>query len=96
MTARHGATFGRNTTTGCLEDVFELQEELTHSIVAAIAPEIDVAEEQRVAHQVLGNVTAYDLALRASMDGREGYEKSDRTLLDRAIGEGEQAVALEL
>jgi len=77
------------------EDIFELQEELTQSIVAAIAPEIDIAEEQRAARHRPADLTAYDLALRAWAHGVEGYERSERTLLEQAISEAERALAID-
>ena len=47
-----------------LTDIFELQGELTRSIVASIAPQIELTERARVRPRP-NNFDAYDLALRA-------------------------------
>jgi adenylate cyclase len=78
-----------------LEDIFAVQEELTRSIVAAIAPEINVAEELRALRRKPDNLTAYEIALRANAYGLEAYQKQDRALFDRSIAEAEQALAID-
>ncbi len=50
---------------GALEDVFDLQDRVTDEVVAAIAPEIQAAEQQRVARKHPSNLTSYDQILRA-------------------------------
>ena len=50
---------------GALEDVFALQDQVTARVVAAIAPEISAAEQQRVSRKPPGNLTSYDQVLRA-------------------------------
>jgi adenylate cyclase len=50
---------------GALEDVFDLQDRMTASVVAAIEPTVRVAEIQRAKRKPAENLQAYDLLLRA-------------------------------
>ena len=50
---------------GSLEDVFELQDQVTTSVVSAIAPKITQAEIERARRKSAGSLDAYDLYLRA-------------------------------
>ena len=78
-----------------LEDVFAVQEELTQSIVAAIAPQIDVAEQEKARRRRPENLTAYEMAVRAFAKAAEANRKSDRTLRDAAIDESRAALAID-
>ena len=48
-----------------LEDIFDLQEEITSNVVASIAPQIEMAEMARVRGSGQANFSSYDLALKA-------------------------------
>jgi TolB-like protein/cytochrome c-type biogenesis protein CcmH/NrfG len=48
-----------------LIDVFEVQDEITQTIVGTIEPELYVAEEQRAKRKAPGNLDAWDLVMRA-------------------------------
>jgi TolB-like protein len=50
---------------GTLEDVFDLQDRMTASVVAAIEPNVRAAEIQRAQRKPAANLHAYDLLLRA-------------------------------
>ena len=50
---------------GTLEDVFDLQDQVTASVVAAIEPNLLKAEIQRAQRKPTENLQAYDLMLRA-------------------------------
>jgi len=50
---------------GGLEDVFDLQDKITESVVGAIEPTLRKAEIQRVRRKPVENLDAYDLYLRA-------------------------------
>jgi hypothetical protein len=50
---------------GSLEDVFDLQDQITTSVVTAIAPKITQAEIERTRRKPAENLDAYDLHLRA-------------------------------
>jgi TolB-like protein/class 3 adenylate cyclase/Tfp pilus assembly protein PilF len=49
---------------GALEDVFELQDHVTSSVVAAIAPKVEQAEIERSKRKPTNNFDAYDYYLR--------------------------------
>ena len=73
---------------GALEDVFDLQDQVTASVVGLIAPRVEQAEIERVRRKAIGNLTAYDLLLRAQALmrtlRREDIEQALR-LLRRAV-----------
>jgi adenylate cyclase len=50
---------------GGLEDVFDLQDKITASVVGAIEPTLRKAEIERARHRPVENLDAYDLYLRA-------------------------------
>ena len=77
-----------------LEDIFAVQEELTHSIVVAIAPHIEAAEREKLRHRP-GNLSAYEIAVRAYAKVWEAYGKSDTALCNDAIAEARAALALD-
>ncbi len=65
----------------CVEDIFELQDEITSSVVGAIAPQITQAELERASKDRNVQFSSYDLALRAmalfhegGFSSKEGYE----------------------
>jgi adenylate cyclase len=73
---------------GDLKDVFELQDRITETVVAAIEPSLQIAEIRRSSFKPTDNLDAYDLYLRALSHHyshtREGLDEALR-LLDRAI-----------
>ena len=50
---------------GKLEDIFDLQDQITDSVVAAIGPQIQSAEQERAFRKRPESLTAYDLVLQA-------------------------------
>jgi adenylate cyclase len=67
---------------GGLEDVFELQDRITETVVAAIEPSLQVAEIRRSSFKPTGNLDAYDLYLRAlSQHYAHTRESLDEALL---------------
>src|SRR5262249_5216758 len=50
---------------GVLEDIFELQDRITSSVVGAIAPKLEQAEIERAMRKPTENLDAYDYFLRA-------------------------------
>jgi TolB-like protein/DNA-binding winged helix-turn-helix (wHTH) protein len=50
---------------GMLENVFDLQDQVTASVVSAIAPKLEQAEIERAKRKVTGSLDAYDFYLRA-------------------------------
>jgi TolB-like protein/class 3 adenylate cyclase len=73
---------------GGLEDVFELQDNVTSRVVAAIAPTVEQAEISRSRRKPTEDLRAYDYHLRAvpylRMAGNESFEEGLR-LLQSAI-----------
>ncbi len=60
-----------------LEDVFAVQEEVTQSIVRAIAPHVSEAELAKVRRRP-DSLSAYEIAVRAHAKARDAFVKSDR------------------
>jgi tetratricopeptide (TPR) repeat protein len=61
---------------GSLEDIFELQDEVASSVAGVIEPTLQVAEIRRLADRPTGDMTAYDLYLRA-LSHASTWEKGD-------------------
>jgi TolB-like protein len=73
---------------GTLKDVFDLQDQITASVVAAIEPNVRAAEIQRAQRKPAENPQAYDLMLRAlpSFYGRTQAGLAEATrLLQQAV-----------
>ena len=73
---------------GAMEDVFDLQDRITSSIVATIYPKVLTAEIARAQAKPTDNLSAYDLYLRAVAGVRDNTESSTSQalqLLERAI-----------
>jgi TolB-like protein/tetratricopeptide (TPR) repeat protein len=68
---------------GALEDVFDLQDRVTASVVGAIAPKLEFAEIERAKRKPTGSLTAYDFYLRglANMHQDNTREATDKALL---------------
>jgi TolB-like protein len=65
---------------GTLDDIFELQDQMTASVVGAIAPQLERAEIERAKRKPTENLDAYDYYLRGRTKLNEGTRE--------AIGEG--------
>ena len=78
-----------------LEDIFAVQEEVTRSIVTAIAPQIDAAELNNVRRKRPESLGAYELAVRASATTEESWLKSDSLLRDQGIRQAREALAID-
>lgn len=65
---------------GAIEDIFELQDQLTASVVGAIGPKLEQAEIDRAKRKAPGNLDAYDYYLRGVANTvpytKEGYEEA--------------------
>jgi TolB-like protein/Tfp pilus assembly protein PilF len=73
---------------GGLDDIFDLQDQVTASVVGAIAPKLEQAEIDRIKHKPTENLDAYDCYLRGlagvHLWTKEGNEEALRHLY-RAI-----------
>lgn len=76
---------------GTLNDVFELQDKVTSSVVGAIAPSVTRAEMERAKRKPPDNLNAYDCFLR----GQSAMWRNTKDGTDEAINFYEQAVALD-
>src|SRR5260370_23779451 len=66
---------------GALEDVFDLQDRVTASVVGAIAPKLELAEIERAKRKPTGSLTAYDFYLR----GMANMHQDTREASDQAL-----------
>jgi adenylate cyclase len=76
---------------GALEDVFELQDHVTSSVVAAIAPKVEQAEIERSKRKPTNNLDAYDYYLR----GVEGVHTQTRESTSEALRLFHKAIELD-
>jgi TolB-like protein/Tfp pilus assembly protein PilF len=86
-----GANIWADRFEGQMSDVFDLQDRMTESVVAAIEPNLQRAEIERLKRKPASNLDAYDLLLRAQQLEYEFTEQS----LAGAIRYLEQALALD-
>jgi adenylate cyclase len=63
--ASNGAHLWADRFDGALEDIFDLQDQVTASVVSAIAPKLEQAEIDRAKRKPTANLDAYDYFLRA-------------------------------
>ena len=78
-----------------LQDVFEVQEDLTRSIVAALVPQMESAEFSRHTMARPASLAAHELAYRAFAESIEGYNRSNGPMCDAAIETARKAIALD-
>lgn len=78
-----------------LEDIFAVQEELTRSIVRAIAPQILDAETEKIHRRRPDDLNAYEIAARANARAWEAWRKSDGSGRDIAIADAAAALAID-
>jgi TolB-like protein len=77
---------------GALEDIFDLQDQVTASVVGAIAPKLEQAEIERAKRKPTESLDAYDYYLRgmASL-----YQRTSREVLDEALRLFYRAIELD-
>jgi TolB-like protein/class 3 adenylate cyclase/lipopolysaccharide biosynthesis regulator YciM len=78
-----------------LNDLFDLQEDITRNVVTSIAPQIEMAEIERVRAGRIRNLTAYDLALKAKAVLFDGISVTSPETVERAIAAAEEALAVD-
>jgi adenylate cyclase len=76
-------------------EIFAVQDEVTRSIVRTIAPEIESAEIARVRRRRPKSLTAYEHAIRAWASERDAYLTANHVLLEQAIHEAKEAIAVD-
>jgi TolB-like protein len=66
---------------GVLGDIFDLQDQITESVIGALAPELERAEIERARHKPTGSLDAYDYYLRGVAEQQQASrESSDQAL----------------
>lgn len=73
---------------GVLGDIFKLQDQITESVVGAIAPQLERAEIERTSRKTTENLTAYDYYLRGMAKLHHGTRHS----IDQALPHFYQAI----
>jgi TolB-like protein/class 3 adenylate cyclase len=76
---------------GSLEDIFDLQDQVTASVVGAIAPKLEQAEIERAKRKPTENLDAYDYYLR----GLAGVHKWTKESLAEALTNFYRAIELD-
>ncbi len=76
---------------GVLDDIFELQDRVTASVVGALAPRLEQAEIERAKRKPTGSMDAYDYFLR----GMAGYHRWTREGSDEALSQFYRAIELD-
>ena len=66
---------------GALDDIFELQDQVTASVVGAIAPQLEQAEIERARRKPTDSLDAYDYYLR----GMANLHRGTRESIDEAL-----------
>ena len=78
-----------------LEDIFAVQEDLTRTIVMAIAPEIDASEIAKAQRSRPDSLSAYQLGLRAATGCHTAYLNSDAAARRRALELADEALSID-
>lgn len=76
---------------GALDDIFELQDRITGSVVGAIAQELERAEIERAKRKPTERLDAYDYFLR----GMASFHAGSPANIDQAIAHFRKAIALD-
>ncbi len=76
---------------GALEDIFDLQDQVTSSVVGAIAPKLEQAEIERSRRKPTENLDAYDYYLR----GLAGLHQWTKQGIDEALSNLYHAIELD-
>jgi len=70
---------------GDLDDIFELQDEITRKIVGSIAPQIELAEVERGRGLQPASLSSYELSLKAKSLAYDAFRLGDADELQNAI-----------
>jgi len=89
--ASTGANLWADRFEGSLEDVFDLQDQVTMSVIGAIAPKLEQAEIERAERKPTESLDAYDCYLR----GMAGYHQWTREGNDNALSHFYRAIELD-
>ena len=88
---RDGAHLWADRFDGALEDIFDLQDKVTASVVGAIAPKLEQAEIERARRKPTKNLDAYDYYLRGLAGSHEWTKEGN----DEALSSLYRAIELD-
>ncbi len=77
---------------GALEDIFDLQDQVTGKVVGAIAPKLEQAEIERAQRKPTGNLDAYDHYLRGIA---KFYQQTNKEAIDEALWLFQRAIEID-
>jgi adenylate cyclase len=80
---------------GDLDDIFELQDDITRKIVSNIAPQIELTEVERGRGLQTANLSSYELSLKAKCQIYDALLGGNSEQLQLAIDTAEAALALD-
>jgi TolB-like protein len=89
--ASTGANLWSDRFEGALEDIFNLQDQMTSSVVGALVRQLEQAEIQRAKRKPTDSLDAYDYYLR----GMASYHPSTRKAIDEALPLFRKAIDLD-
>ena len=78
-----------------LEDIFELQDEITRLIVGSIAPQIELAEVSRSRDLTLASLSSYELSLKAKSQVYDALRGGNADGLQQAIDNANDVLKLD-
>ncbi len=78
-----------------VDDVFELQEEITRNIVGSIAPQIELAEMERGRRLPSANLTSYELSLKAQALFYDGCRSGNPKFMEEALAAAQAALDID-
>src|ERR1700761_425352 len=76
---------------GALEDIFDLQDEVTANVIGAISPKLEQAEIERAKHKPTEKLAAYDYFLRGMANIYQGTREANL----EALANFQKAVAID-
>jgi tetratricopeptide (TPR) repeat protein len=89
--ATTGTHLWANRFDGALEDIFDLQDQVTASVVGAIAPKLEHAEIERAKQKPTESLDAYDYYLR----GMASYYRRTREAINEALPQFYKAIEID-
>lgn len=78
-----------------VEDIFAVQEEVTRSIIAQVAPQIDQAEHSRAARKRPESLTAYEIAVRSWTLWQQAWFKHDTAMREESMRLAREALGID-
>ena len=89
--SENGAHIWADQLDGALENIFELQDQVTENVVGAIAPQLERAEIERAKQKPTDSLDAYDHYLR----GMTNLHRGTRESIDEALAQFNRALQLD-